>query len=528
MHARVVAYPLTVIAALLLVSCAPHRSNDAARIDSLRTQAEDLIKTQARMSWNSWAFGAPSNQDSLYRASASLFTREHIQLVGKTETTEPDAVQKKRLRYLRRYLTTELIAKETAPLSDKVSNVEASATVSVAGVAIPYRQIGRILANEKDHRKRAALYAAVDPVLDSLTTILAQIERITQRLATDLGYPTYNDMLEELKEFPLGQFKQTAEGVLAKTDSVYASLLSEMVKRHLNLDPSQFYRYDTPALFRSQQFDKFFPPGTMIQTLGETYRGLGIDIETQKNLKIDSEPRATKNPRAVCYPIDVPEDIRLSIKPVGGVDDYAALFHEMGHGQHYAHTKENAFEFKYLGEQTVTETFAFLSEYLLSNQAWLRLHTTMPVPALKEFVRFQAFVRLYYIRRYCAKYLYELQLHSGTPNPQVVYAQLLGKTLGYRPLPSDEKRYLVDLDAHYYVASYLRAWFLEAQLNAALTRNFGVNWFEHPQAGGYLQSLWAPGDRLNGEELVHNIGYDRISPDVLLAELTTMILFSTK
>ena len=111
------------------------------------------------------------------------------------------------------------------------------------------------------------------------------------------------------------------------------------------------------------------------------YRALGITVDTQRNLKIDSEPRSAKNPRAVCYPIDVPDDVRLSIKPIGGFDDYSALFHEMGHGEHYANTTENAMEFKYLGEPTVTENFAFLSEYLLSNQAWIRIHTTMPVKA---------------------------------------------------------------------------------------------------------------------------------------------------
>ena len=103
-----------------------------------------------------------------------------------------------------------------------------------------------------------------------------------------------------------------------------------------------------------------------------TYKRLGVDLKTERNLTVDSENRPEKNPRAVCFAISVPNDVRLSIKPIGGVDDYNALFHEMGHAQHYANTKEHAFEFKYTGEPTVTESFAFLSEYLLANQAWLR------------------------------------------------------------------------------------------------------------------------------------------------------------
>jgi hypothetical protein len=152
----------------------------------------------------------------------------------------------------------------------------------------------------------------------------------------------------------------------------------------------------------------------------------------------------------------------------------------------------------------------------------------MPTPALKDFVRFQTFYRLYYVRRYCAKFLYEFDLHSGVASPQTRYADLQSHAIGFKQIPSDEKRYLTDIDVHYYSASYLRAWFLEAQLNAALTKEFGPKWFEHPRAGDYLQSLWGNGDRLNGIELSRLLGYDSIQPEPLLAEIRSMILFSSK
>ncbi|MCZ6776952.1 MAG: M3 family metallopeptidase [Ignavibacteria bacterium] len=515
-------------ASLLLSSCAPEHPKDIERIDSLRAQAEALIKEQSLMAWNSWAFGTESNQDSLYKANANLFTLENIKLVQRAEDEEQNDVQKKRLRYFRRYLTIEYIDKEITVLKDGVSNIEAAATVRFEGRQIPYRQVAGLLANEKKQSHRAALYSAVDPVLDTLNIILTQVEQTNLRLARDLGYTSYNHMIGELKEIPLDEFKKVAEHILAETESTYTVLLDEIVGKQLRLNLDKFYRYDRALLLRSHQFDKYFPSSTMMDVLNATYTQLGINLNTQKNLKIDAEVREKKNPRAVCYAVEVPNDVRVSIKPIGGLGDYSALFHEMGHGQHYASTKEHAFEFKYLGEPTVTECFAFLSEYLLANQAWLRLNTSMPTRVLKEFIRFQAFHRLYFIRRYSAKFLYELQLHSGASNPQALYAELQSKAIGCKKIPSDEKRYLTDVDAHYYSAGYLRAWFLEAQLNAKLTKDFGVNWFEHPQAGEYLQSLWAKGDRLNGDEFVKVIGYERITPDVLLAAINTMILFSTK
>ncbi|HCV42112.1 MAG TPA: hypothetical protein DGH68_01415 [Bacteroidetes bacterium] len=520
--------PFILGSAVLISSCAPKRSQDPQHVDSLRAQAEDLIKAQSLMGWNSWAFGTESNQDSLYKANANLFTVENIKLVQRVEQAETNAVQKKRLTYFMRYLASEYISKQNAPLSDRVSNLEATATITFEKKSLPFRQVNSLIANEKNQKRRGGLYAALDPVLDSLNLIHRQIEQNSQRLATELGFPSYNQMAQELKGFSLSEFKKTTEQFLAESESSYTKLLDEVTQKYLNVKRPNFFRYDFAPLFRSEKFDPYFAGGVMLDAVKETYKGLGIALDSQRNLKIDSEQRPAKNPRAVCYAIDIPNDVRLSIKPIGGFDDYSAIFHEMGHGQHYANTKENAFEFKYIGEPTVTENFAFLSEYMLSNQSWIRSHTKMPVKVEKDFLRFQAFHRLYFVRRYCAKFLYELQLHAGVANPESVYAALQSKAIGHTELASDKKRYLADVDALFYSASYLRAWFLEAQLNAKLTKDFGVNWFENPKAGEYLQSLWANGDRYNGDEFVKMIGFDAIRPDVLMNELKMMILFSTK
>ena len=513
---------------LLLPACKPKEPYDARRIDGLRAEAEQLITAQAGMGYDSWVHGAASNQDSLYRAHAGLFTRETIRLVADAERAEPDTNQKRRLRYFRRYLTTEYIAKEVAPLTDEVTNLEARAMITVGGTPFAYRQLNALLANERSAVRRAALYAAADPVLDSLNLLHRGIHHRSLALARELGYASYTDMVEQLKGFSLPELGAIAEGFLSGTDSQYTALLQEIVPRMIGVPAGRFRRSDTPALFRSSAFDRYFPADGMLQRLRTTYAGMGIPIDSLTNLRIDAEPRPTKNPRAVCYPVDIPDDVRLSIKPVGGPDDYAALFHEMGHGLHYALTTENAFEFKYLGEPTVTETYAFLSEYLLDNQAWLRMKSGMPTAPLKEYVRLSAFQRLFMVRRYAAKVLYEMQLHAGVPDADSLYVRLMARSIGVVPHPSDAKRFLVDIDPLFYSAGYLRAWFLEAQLNAALGARFGVNWFEHRGAGEFLRSLWAQGDRLDGDGLASQLGVPSIMPDALLESIRMMLVLSTK
>jgi hypothetical protein len=524
--ARTAALPL--LFSFFLLACSSGHKEDLVRIDSLRTQAEQLIKVQSLMGWENWVFGKPSNQDSLYKANSGLFTRENIELVRKALGEEQDSIQRKRLAYLKRYLSLEYIGKQIAPLTDSVSNMEATARVIVGKDSIPYRQIPSLLATEKSQSRRREIYVALDPVLDSLNMLLLRVEAAYQAISRELGYESYNGMLEDLKGIDLEGFKQVCERVLRETEPAYLKLLDEQLALYPGLKRENFYRHDTAPIFRSARFSSSFPGDSMLPGAIRTFAAMGIPLGAMDNLHIDAEPRETKNPRAVCFAIEVPSDVRLSIKPTGGTDDYSALYHEIGHGLHFANTTEHAIEFKYMGEPTVTETFAFLSEYIFSNQAWLRQHTMMQTDALKDYVRFHAFYRLYFIRRYSAKFLYELHLHSGKPSPEKVYAEVLSSATGYLPLPSDEKRYLTDLDALYYSAGYLRAWFLEAQLSTKLSERFGENWFENPDAGAYLKSLWASGDKVNGDELAASLGYDGIHPDELLAKVNAMMLFSTR
>ena len=64
----------------------------------------------------------------------------------------------------------------------------------------------------------------------------------------------------------------------------------------------------------------------------------------------------------------MPDEVYLVIAPTGGRDDYGALFHEGGHAEHYANTDPGlAFEFRHLGDNSVTESFAFLFEHLVED-----------------------------------------------------------------------------------------------------------------------------------------------------------------
>jgi len=197
----------------------------------------------------------------------------------------------------------------------------------------------------------------------------------------------------------------------------------------------------------------------------------------------------------------VPAEVYLVIAPTGGRDDFGALFHEGGHAEHYANTDPRLeFEFRQLGDNSVTESFAFLLEHLVEDPLWLRerLGVEDPEPAVSHARAF----KLLMLRRYSAKLRYELELHAASAALDAMpdrYAALLTDAVR---VPWPEESWLADVDEGFYAACYLQAWVLETRWRATLRERFGERWFDSEAAGQWLRGVWRSGQRLDAGELV--------------------------
>ncbi len=241
----------------------------------------------------------------------------------------------------------------------------------------------------------------------------------------------------------------------------------------------------------------------MIPALRGTLSNLGIDLDAQDNVHLDVEERPTKSPRAFCAPIEIPGKVMLVIQPQGGPDDWYALFHEAGHTEHFAFTSPDLkMEEKRLGDNAVTEGWAMLFDHLIDDRAWLSSMLDFPRP--ETFAAEGAVQLLFYVRRYCAKLLYEIEFHAA-PDPtqmQSRYVEILGDALKVEPSPTD---YLSDIDSSYYVTSYLRAWAFSAQMTTFMREEFGSDWFRRREAGSLLKELWELGQQPNADELLKDV-----------------------
>jgi hypothetical protein len=299
----------------------------------------------------------------------------------------------------------------------------------------------------------------------------------------------------------------------------YPRVLEPELRRTLGIGMSELRRSDLPRFFRAAEHDRNFPAERLSQSFLDTMRGLGIDVAAQAGVTFDIGSRPNKSPRAFCAPVRVPDEVYLVVAPVGGRDDYAGLFHEGGHTEHFACVDPALpFEFRRLGDNSVTETYAFLMQHLVENPEWLARH--LDIDDSSALAAHARAYRLVYLRRYAGKIAYEVELHgsdgAGWDALADRYAELLGAAL---QLEWPRENFVSDVDPGFYSACYLRAWALETHLRSYLRDRFGPSWFESTEAGEVLRGLWRDGQRLDAEELLGELTGERLDFGVVLADL---------
>jgi hypothetical protein len=471
-------------------------------LDEYRRRAERFCGELSREYYLHLAGHKPELEiEPIYQGYADLFGRESAASLREL-TAAAAGEEHRRLRYLLHFSFDGLVGMETRSEAAELAGLEASLEVDPSDGPVPYRAVPIEQANEPGGDRRAALQEARDTILaERLNPLhLSALER-AHELCRAFGWPSYLAAYAELRGIDLEALARHTARFLDATDDVYAPFMDAELKRAALSPLSELRRSDLPRFFRAPELDSLFPAGRLINSFSATLTGLGVDLRHQPNVHLDTEPRPTKSPRAFCSTPRVPGEIYLVIAPTGGRDDFGALFHEGGHAEHYANTDAGLeFEFRYLGDNSVTESFAFLLEHLVEDPVWLRerLGVEDPVPAVSHARAF----KLLMLRRYSAKLAYELELHGVAPalgEMPARYAALLTDAVG---VPWPRASWLADVDEGFYAACYLRAWALETRWRAALRERFGERWFGSPSAGEWLRGLWSRGQRLDAGELL--------------------------
>ncbi len=424
-----------------------------------------------------------------------------------------------RLRFLLNFAIDHALDAAVRDEDAQIARTRATADLRIGGEEVSFHSAAVMLMQEPDRslrreamEQRRAVIAEIEPVrIRRLQKFHARAQELTGR--------SYSELYEFLFKVNFELLSRQLQNFLGASESYYKSRLERFSQEHLGFGASEMEPWDSTYLVYGSAYDSLFPEGRMLSILKRTLLGMELDLKKLKNLTMDSADRPSKSPYAHCTAVDVPDRVFVSFRPLRGLTDCLALFNEVGQALHYCYTSdEEVFEYKYLGDKAMGETYAFLFQYFTLNDDWC--WDFLKIPADSDFLEFNQLRKLYLLRRHAARFLFELKLHSGAPLESDTFREQYRTSLeGALSMAIDPALALHEVEDSFYGTHHLRAWIFEAELRQIFNNRFGKRWYSRPAAGDFLKSLWSHGHRYTVEELAQQIRLSELDLSPITREL---------
>jgi hypothetical protein len=499
-------------------------------LDRLRREGETFLIELSREYYNAHAGLKPSAElQPIYEKHRAILGRDALDLTREAFLSSPEGSEERRsARLLLDWQAESQSSRDPAPLDEREIAWETDAMVRVAdGRMIPYQRTAIELANSTDRAERAMIEAArrklVEQELAPMKRERFQRERdITESLEIASGY---NATWELLNGVSLAGLRDECAQFLRDTQAMWDEVCPAFVKRTLGMNPREATRADALALFRAREFDQYFPASEMESAIRRQVREMGIDPDANGRVLFDTGEREGKRSRAFCAPVRIPDEVYLVLRPHGGQTDWNTFLHELGHALHFAYMRpDHPMEFRWMGDNSVTEGYAMLFDHLMQDSGWLQRYTGLDKKTTPEFLRTGGFEELHFLRRYCAKLIYETQLYGGEVPwdalPDLYVEQLTAATT-FQYARADA---FVDVDPRYYAARYLRAWQLQALITETLVERYDADWWRNPRAGPWIvQALFGEAQRELAQEQAERVAGKTLSFAPLIRGIERML-----
>lgn len=457
---------------------------------------------------------------AIYAEHADLFSTAAIDALRDRATKDDEGGRE--AREMLAFALEQHVSSAVADLTERIEVAEARAVVMWQGEPIPYRQVTNRAADIANRAARNALHNGYLEAVEAINPLREERLSRIREIVRALGYADVPAMVAATADFDPDALAAEMRLFLAESETVYFAALRRFLAE-IDIEQGDASKIDLDHVIRAEGWDRWFEAHRMLPAFRATLEGLGIDIDAQPSILVDVEERPQKSARAFCAVVNAPNDVRLVIQPHGGWDDYAALLHEGGHAEHFAHVDPALpIAWRLLGDNSLTEGYGLLFERLVGEPAWLRHLIGMPDDEAAGFADFHAFWYLHLLRVMGASLLYQLSLHRGEDLAiaREEHAGMLGLTLGVR---WPQESYL-QIDDNLYVARYARAAMVAGSLASWLQASGGDAWWTSRECGEALRRSWSRGQQWNAQDVVAHLGYDHLDWRPVLRQIRTLLI----
>jgi len=465
-----------------------------------------------------------SEQAAIVARYRDLFTRPQIDSLLEAERVAAGD-ERERLYRLRKTCEGGVIAAELAEQEDALENAILGARVTFRGEDLPLRSAQAGLAVLEAYADRDELgqldrteSARFNPDRRVLLEAREQLE------ADVTGDPDPIRRNEDEKAISLRELEGVLVAASDATTAAFEALRDRWFEKLLGSErealPSNAHMQ---YMRRLSPFESTYTKAGAVEICLATTLALGFDMKAIPNIRLDTEDRPQKSPRACVIPSNPPDVVHLITRAQGGLSDYQSFLHEAGHALHYAGVDPRLpFTFRSISrDHALTEIYSYIFEAVTREPEWHALHFGLSDAQAEENAEATVFLEALLYRRYTAKLRYELGFWEAFAEErggsERDYSTLLTAATGVR---YDPRGYLSDMDSGFYSADYLRAWIRSAQLRTFLLAEVGRDWWRSEATGAILRDLFSEGTRPTSEEVAGRIGFEPLDTAPLVASLS--------
>jgi len=476
---------------------------------------------------------------------ADLWTRDAIDDLARAREETPTQFETERtaLAALLRAAQLGFLEARATEVTNELARCTSSARIMWDGAALSPEDAPDALAAEPDAARRRELSARWFDALHECSDLRAARFDTLNEAARTLDGNSYFGLLSEISGASLENLSAGADNFLARTASRYNAHLFEWSARHLPADFARPPAYaDSLFFMRLAHLDDYFPASDLRATYDATMRGLGIHVEAQRNLRLETVTNGVGSVcAAACFAVNPPEDVRLVYRSGSGVSCYRNFFEAAGRAQHFAWVSRDLAarypELAYAPEEATRAGFSFLFGDLHRDTAWLAAHRRVRPSEANEIAREFALVELHRTRRACVRLREQRALEQAVDarSEQLAesYATAFEEATGFRAHPSLYLRDLVPDNLHdaratseerLPPAAYLRARLFSTALGEYLRTRHGHRWWQSRGAADELIDMWNTGSRYTVEELASLVGLGAPDFDLLADTAETALI----
>ncbi len=498
---------------LLVVSCSTRSKKEKELLTKWKTEARNLLKQQHLLYWFHGVQGMRMRLAESYANHQELLSPPTIQFVMDAMNEARTPAQAQELRFLKNFLIQKYLKMRIATLDDSMRFLYQNATIRMGRRTMYFRDVPFYFIKEKNTRQRKNLFQKTETIRKQFAQLTAYKYQQIAQLVQQLGYPNYNEFIAEIYEIHPHDLYRLSQEILDSTAQEYQHLTSELqTLYHWSRQPEP---QDIPLLRSGKYFDLYIQPIQLETQQHLLLRSLGIDPRRQTGLTQDFNATPEKMYYRLMLAVDIPVDIRLSLKPHHHFEDLWQLFYLTGQAEHYLNTEISSWINQQLGSPAMRKVYGYLFASIWNNPNWLR--HALPIPG-KDSLHYQQYIRWYQLDqiRYFAtlfKLGYELELGT-TQSPEI---PLAATTKMYANALPDFGLDVIhaEFDPYLNAALELEAIVISSQLLNYITQNYGSNWFENPESGKFLKSLWWRGNEITIQYILKKIGQPHLTAGYL-------------